>query len=465
MRGIHTLAAAIMLALAGTAAVRAQTVPSLPETPANSAPETAQPPLLFDYTLGLGIEHTDNVALRHDDKISQNLLTPSMIFSLDREGSTFQAHATGQVEYVDYLEGQYVNEFRGQFAGTMNWVLSPQRLSFSASDVSGVQPVQTRVEYAPDNLQQVNIFSAGPTLDFRFGSALRGQVELRYSNTLASKTKYFDSQRGSFALRAIRDLDPTSQMSFNAEANRVDPKQTDIATNPLAAPSYDNYRIYVAYQTILAKMTFNASAGWTDYEFDQGLPAHNGPFASAGVNWQVTPRSVLSAGASHDFGDMAGNMAASPLAAGTVPDITRTTDSGLMVGSSVVTSQVFEQNQATVAYTYTGERFNFSVSPYFRHQHYLNNDTLDISYRGANVSVGYRINPLTTLGFTADIDRVAYSTGVGHDTYTNFGPKFVQQLTPHWSWQASFSRYSRHGNDPTRDFDENAVFLALRYQR
>lgn len=462
MRGTRTLTAAVLLALAGTPVAFAQTAPD------TTAPgdATAQPPLLIDYTLSVGLEHSDNIALRHDDKISQNVLSPNVTFSIDREGSTLQAHATGQFEYLDYLEGQYVNELRGQFAGNLNWVLSPQRLSFSASDISGVQPVQTRVEYAPDNLQQINIFTAGPTLQFRLGNALRGQAELRYSNTVASKTKYFDSDRGSFALRIFRDLEATSRVSFNAEVNHVDPKQTNILTNVFAAPSYDSYRVYAAYQDIRPKLRLDASVGWTDYEFNQGIAGRNGAFASVAVNWQVTPRSILGAGASHDFADMAGNLAASQLgAAGTIPDISHITGSGLVVGSSVVTSQVFEQNQANLSYVFTGDRVGFQVSPYFRRQHYFNNLGLDIKYRGVSSSITYRITPLLTLGFTGEYDRIQFLTGNDHDTYSSYGPNLAQQLTPHWSWQLSFSHYTRHGSISSRDFVENATYLAVRYRR
>lgn len=461
MRGTRTLATAIVLALAGTPVAMGQTAP----TTGDDTPATARPPWLIDYAVSVGVEHSDNITLTHADKISQNLLTPDLTFSLDRQGSTLQAHATGQVEYVDYLEGQYVNEFRGQFAGSLNWVLAPERLSFAATDVSGIQPVQTRVEYAPNNLQQVNIFSAGPTLNFRLGSALRGQAELQYTNTVASKTKYFDSDRGSFTLRAIRDLDPTSQLSFNLEANQVSPKQTDIAINPFAAPSYSNYRAYGTYQSILAKLTLTATLGWTDYNFNQGIRARNGAFASVGANWQLTPRSVLGAGASHDFGDMAGDMAASPLAIGTIPNITRSTNSGLAIGSSVVTSQVFEQNQANLSYTYTGERFGFQVSPYYRRQQYLNDTNLDIKYIGANSEITYRLTELMTAGFTAEYDRVGYLLGGGHDTYESFGPYLRQQLTPHWSWRASLSHYSRHGSIASHDFVENAIYFAVSYRR
>lgn len=469
MRGTDKLATAIALALVAAAfpaTVLAQVDTTLPAPADDTAALDAQkPPLTIDYTLGLGVQHTDNVNLSHDDPISQNLLTPNLTFAVDKQGSRVQAHATGQIEYVDYLEGQYVNEFRGQFTGGVNWVLAPQRLSFAITDSSGVQPVQTRVEYAPDNLQQVNVFSAGPTMNFRLGEAMRGQAELIYTNTLASKTKYFDSSRGAFALRAIRDLDPTSQLSFNAEAQHVEPRQTDIDVNPFAAPSYTNYRVYANYQSNLPKVQLNLSAGWTDYRFNQGVPGRSGAFGSLAANWQVTPRSTLGVGAAHQFNDVVGDIAVDQAAANTIPDVSRTLDSGLAVGSSIVTSQVFEENQASLSYAYVGDRFGLRVSPYVRRRHYINNPSLDLKYRGASSDVTYLINPLLTLGFSAEYDRIQYLTGGGYDTYTSFGPSLTQQLTQHWSWQASFTHYSRHGSTPERDFVENSIYLAVRYRR
>jgi hypothetical protein len=447
----------------------------------NTDAQPQRPSLLIDYTVGLGFEHSDNIGLTQDDRKSQNLLTPNLTFLLDKEGSRVQAYASGQVQYVDFLEGEFVNELRGQFTGALNWVMSPDLLSFSMVDTSGVQPVETRVEYAPDNLQQVNVFTAGPTLNLRINPVTRVQAELLYTNTLASKTEYFDSERGSFLASLIRDLSPISRLTFTLESNYVDPRQTDFTNNSFAAPSYTNYRAYGNYRSLLATLSLDVTAGWVDYRFHQGIPSRSGAFGNLALSWQLTPRSSLGFGVGHQFGDAAGEIATdlgalnanpdaprtldSALPPDTIPNIFRNSGSGLAVGSSIVTSQVFEENQASISYAFKGEQFGFVISPFYRRQHYVNDPSLDIRYMGASGNVNYRISPLMTLGFSVEHDQIKYLNPVGHDTYTSYGPNLMHQITPHWSWQASLTHGHRNSDSSGHDYTENAVYFAILWTR
>jgi len=488
MRGHDKLAAAITLALlvvatSGTALAQTDPETASPNdtTATPDALSQQKPPLVIDYTIGLGFEHSDNIGLTQENRESQNLLTPNLTFMLDKEGSRVQAYAAGQIQYVDFLEGAFVNELRGQFTGGLNWVMAPDLLSFSMIDTSGVQPVQTRVQYAPDNLQQVNVFSAGPTLHLRLSPVTRVQAELLYTNTLASKTEYFDSQRGALVASLIRDLSPTSRLTFTAESNFVDPSQTDFPTNSFAAPSYTNYRAYGNYRSLLPTLTLDITAGWADYQFHQGVPSRNGAFGNVAISWQLTPRNSLGFGAGHQFGDAANEIAtdlgaldanpnaprtlSSVLPPDTIPNLFRNTGSGLAVGSSIVTSQVFEENQASLSYAFKGEKYGFMISPFYRRQHYFNDPTLDIRYLGASGGATYRVNPLLTIGFSIEHDQIKYLNPIGHDTYTSYGPNLAQQITPHWSWQASLTHDQRHSDSNGHNYSENAIYLAILWTR
>src|SRR5579885_2326518 len=72
------------------------------------------PATQLNYTLELGAEHSSNINLSESDPVSQDLLIPRLFFTFDQTGSTVQAHAVGQVEYRDYLQGDFGNEVRGQ---------------------------------------------------------------------------------------------------------------------------------------------------------------------------------------------------------------------------------------------------------------------------------------------------------------------------------------------------------------
>jgi hypothetical protein len=176
----------------------------------------------FNYMLYAGLEHSDNVALSATNPVSQNVLIPGINFSYVQQGSTVQANVLGTLEYRDYLGNAFSNQTLAQLSGQVNWTVLPQRLDFTVQDYAGVQPLSTFASNAPNNQQQTNVLTLGPTLHFRLGDTVLGQAELRYINSDASETKQFNSSRGEAALRLFKDLSSTAQVSLNLESQSVD---------------------------------------------------------------------------------------------------------------------------------------------------------------------------------------------------------------------------------------------------
>src|SRR5690348_11270199 len=339
------LARGVALALmgvagAGSAAQLASFVPPAAAPPYGQpdytpAPSDGGPTARLNYTLELGAEHSSNINYSQYDPISQDLLIPQLYFSYDQNGSTVQAHAIGQIEYRDYLQGDFSNELRGNLAAALNWIMLPERLAFAVTDNSSVEPVNSLANNAPTNVQQTNVFSAGPTLLLHFSNALRAQADLRYISTTASKTKYFDSDRGSGALRLVRELNATDQVSANVEAEHV--HFTDPGTGPgQFTPDYDSYSVYGRYQSKLANIQIDAALGWSEYSFDQGTPDQSGVMARALLNWAVTPESTLGIGATRQFTDASEQLIVDPSQIGTSIDTT-----SIAVGNAVITPQIY----------------------------------------------------------------------------------------------------------------------------
>ena len=111
----------------------------------------------------------------------------------------------GTVEYLDYSNKNFDSQLLGTLSAQANWSVIPQRLDFSIEDDAGVQPVDTLASNSPNNEQQTNVLSLGPILHFQFNGSTRGQAELKYLNSYASKVDDFDSSRGLGAFRVIRD--------------------------------------------------------------------------------------------------------------------------------------------------------------------------------------------------------------------------------------------------------------------
>ena len=86
---------------------------------------------------------------------------------------------------------------------------------------------------------------------------MRGEAELRYIDSYADQTKQFNTERASGALRAIKDLDPTSSLSANLVDERVN------FTEASAGPDYSLYSVYGRYTNKWTKLDLTTDLGYS----------------------------------------------------------------------------------------------------------------------------------------------------------------------------------------------------------
>ncbi len=412
----------------------------------------------LDYSIDLGIEHSDNINLSADDPVSQNVLIPGIDFSFNQVGSTVQARAAGRIEYRDYLQGAFGNEFRGQLSGLFNWVIAPQRLAFSVEDYASEQPVNTLSRNTPTNLQQTNVFAAGPTLSFRLGETVRGQAELRYIDSAASKTKEFNSQRGFAALRALKDLNPTDQISGNLEIEHVAFDQGTASDQIATGANYDSYKLFGRYVSKLAHFNIDAALGWSDFTFARGLPDQSGVLARANVDWQASARSTFGLGLARQFGDATQDLVVDPTQIGSnISSITN--------GNNQITPQVFLENRVDASYAFNGQRVSLRVAPYYRRQSYDNEPDRNETAHGGSASIDYLLGPNWTLGFAAGEETSRYTSIDRRDEILSYGPYVTQQISQHWSWRLNVTHDQRTSTAADQGYNENLVFFVLSYKR
>lgn len=428
--------------------------PVIPEIPPANVP-------LFDWTLEAGIEHASNIRRSETDSFSQTLLVPRATFSYDEDGSTLQAHALGELEYIHYVEGDFDDELRGALAGTLNWSIVPQRFSLSVLDTSTVQPVNVLVNNGPGNFQQVNVFSIGPVLSFRMGGTWHGQLEAHYLNTLASQSKAFDTDREMGAFRLIDDLNTTDQISANFEAEHVHLQNSDLVVGPIG-DGYDHYDAYLHYLSNLRQVTLDLTLGESRYSFDTGAPDESGLMARARLDWHVGLHNSLSIGGAKQLADAAADMLLYP---GQLIGFKDMAAGDLGVGNAVVTPDIYRERMLDANYSWQGDRLHVSVGPYYRRVNYLGDTTLNRNERGAGMDVSWRLTPVMTLAVDAGADRVRFTTLGRRDTGYRFGPSLTDQLTPHWSWRAELTHIHVSSTEVGRTYSDNVAFFVLAYKR
>ncbi|WP_243049129.1 outer membrane beta-barrel protein [Dyella sp. RRB7] len=421
----------------------------------------------FDYSLYTTIEHSDNTALTTTDPISTNVLEPGVNFAYTQQGSTLQANVTGNIEYRDYSGSTFDNQTLAEIAGQMNWTVIPKRLDFTVQDYAGVEPVNSLAANAPNNQQQTNVIALGPTLHFRVGDGMTGEVDLHYINSYASKVTEFNSSRGDAAFRIFRDLSPTDQLSGNIDVEHVDFNNTSVAGS-----NYTSYQAYARYTSRLEQIDIDTALGWSDIDFTQGA-SQSSPLARVTIGWRLSPRNTLTLNGDYQYADATQDMLQPTnvnVGGELVPlqpltEAIDTTRGGISVGNVIISSDIYKERQMELTYSYRDERFSFSLAPSYSKLDYVNQTTFNQTDKGVGTTVDYKLTPTMTVSAFATGGRLDYETINRHDKAYRYGTAFSQQLTSHWSWSASFVRQIQASDAVGQSYHENEVFLTLVYKR
>lgn len=426
----------------------------------------------LDYTLYAGITHSDNINLSPDQPISQNVLTPGVNFTYAQQGSTIQANVAGTLEYRDYLGGAFSDQKFALLAGQVNWSVLPQRLDFTVQDFAGVQPVSTLSSDGPDNQQQTNVLVVGPTLYFRLGNTVRGQGELRYINSDASKTKEFNSSRGEAALRLFKDLTPTDQVSFNLVSQRVDFNNATVTPgttqgNNLVNPDYNRNEVFGRYVSQLASFNLDATLGWSQIDFN-GATGASSPLLRVTLGWQATPRTSFSLSAARQYSDAAQDMISTVQIAQGINDQAYRSpiaSAGLVTGDSVVNDQVYLEQRLQASYMFTTERAKFVVAPLYSRRRYVNNPSFDQTERGGSAGLDYRLTERLSLQATADTQRLDYENLQRRDRLSDYSAGLNLRGTPHWGYRLTLSHRKRSSNSPGEGYSANEIYFGVEFRR
>lgn len=414
----------------------------------------------LDYTLYTGIERSDNINLASSQPISQNVFIPGFNFSLVQQGATIQANVIGDVQYRDYLGSQYSSQTQTQLAGQVNWTVLPDRLDLTAQDYASVQPVNTLVSNAPSNLQQTNVFTLGPTLHFRVGETLLGQAELRYINSYAQVTQGFNSQRGEAAVRLLKNLNPTDQLSFNVESRRT------TFANIQGGPNYNRSEAFGRYVSKLTNLDIDAALGWSRLTFDGNAAAPvSSPLAKLMVAWRFTERSTLSVSGSRLYSDAADGLMQQTNFNANAVNYSGGISGGSNTGNAVINSQIFLERRLKLAYSLRTERLLFTAAPEYIKLSYVDIPLFNQTQRGGSLGLDYNLRPTLTLSAYAHAERLTYQTLDRQDRSSGYSLSLIRQVNAHWSWRVSALHQQRSSTAPDQAFRENELYVGIAYKR
>jgi len=140
------------------------------------------------YQLGLAGESSDNIGRDAADTRSEWITRYLAALTLNADNRLFTSNTLLQARYNDYKRNIYDDRADYLVNSELVWRILPQRLEFRVDDIFTRVQLNPAEADTPDNQQNTNVVSLGPTMNIRFGDADLLILQGRYSETYYETT-------------------------------------------------------------------------------------------------------------------------------------------------------------------------------------------------------------------------------------------------------------------------------------
>jgi hypothetical protein len=299
----------------------------------------------------LGVGYTDNINLDVVDGVDETIASSGIALSFIEVTRKIDADVRGNLDYYNYLEDTNDNEVVAALDGLIDIELVQDRLQWLIQENYGRTTFDPFMPARPENMENLNFLTTGPTIILYQGTRNDSGIDLRYSR-LDYETRPFDNERQSALFWIRREVRRDHWLSINADAERIE------FDNDGLTPDYKRRSAYLRYEGTLGRNLLDISAGYTEQEIlsDTG----DGILLNASWTHQFSTLSQFTLNAGRQFADQ-GNVFRYQ------QDITRDLDS---VGDLTENGSPFRMDNIDLLYSLAGERTTLAFTVGVSEQRY-----------------------------------------------------------------------------------------------
>jgi hypothetical protein len=401
------------------------------------------------YGVRVGVGNTDNIRRTDTDKSDETIALAGVNFSLAQDSRRLNADATGDFSYLNYLDDVYDDEVVGSFSGQARLGIVPERFEWRLSDNFGQTSQQAFRPATPENRENINYFTTGPSLVIGAGSATRLTLDGSYSN-VGYETSPLDSDRLGGRVGLVRQLSSSASASLNVNYQDVDFKEDALNTD------FDTSEAFVRYDVKGSRTSLGVDLGYTQVEQEQ--QKSSGTLFRLQASRRLSPAATLGLSLGREFSD-AGNLfqQLSQLQS------TQAGPGGIQPVQS--TSDPFTNTYGTLGWYLVRNRTEFGVSV-ARFEEDYEQDVLRDRTR-TTLSASFRRNLTPALEFLASLDRTEEEYGVSSQDFSElYGTMLLSwQLGRHMSIEFQYERVDRGSDSLVDEYVENIGWVRIGYGR
>ena len=393
--------------------------------------------------LRVGAASTDNAFRTPGAKVDDVLASVGLglDYALDRR--QVDVDLLADIDYIEYLDDTYEGEARGYFNGSAAWTSSNEVFRWFAQDTFGQVVNDPLTALTPGNLENVNYFTTGPSLQFNLAQNLRLSLFGTYSISTYEESN-FDYDSRSAGLSLMRALGNESQIGLNAITQRSE-------FDDPALQGFDTREVSLRYVLRGSRTGLSLDAGYTELRGDDNTDSSR-PLIRVDVQRRISPSSVLFAQASQQFSS-AGDQLRGELGSQVAP--------GAM--STVASADPFEERRVEVGWAFERRRTGLTLSVGQTQDEYETQVGLNREAVEANAELTRRMTPTMTGRLTGVYRDYEYENQGFDAQELDLGLDITKYFGRSLGLSFRYIYSDRSASVPTAEYTENRFGLRLSY--
>ena len=212
--------------------------------------------------VGVGLQYTDNAALTADDEDSDWIALGYVGANIEQSSGPLQANATASLNYQNYTQNTFSDKVYFNLGATADWEMVRNRLDWQLQNFFTQRPVDSTDPDTPDNAQNTNVFTFGPTILFPLSGRQTVTVSPTYRNFYYQDSDT-DNQQYSLTANWFYQMYRLTGVGLDGGVTRVD--YDDEQRNP----NYIASNIHFVVSTRRARSDFDINLGATNINRDR----------------------------------------------------------------------------------------------------------------------------------------------------------------------------------------------------
>lgn len=402
--------------------------------------------LEYGYTLEYRAEQSNNILLSDINPQRERLNTGRATLYLREIASpNVRADIFAGVTKENYADNIVADRTRLNLEAYSAWTITPEILSWIIEDYYGQTFQDILQPGTSNNLQDVNVFSTGPDLNFRISPVDRLFTGFRVGNYYAKQVN-IDSNRY-FGFAGWRHtVSSTSDVFLNYTLMRRIFKDTSLNSD------YDLQNIFFRLEskrTQRSTLAMDLGASRFEPEVGESLSA---PLASMLLTYAMPRNANLRLTANTQLTDATSAI----LAAGSVNAVT------VPVGNTD-SSRVYRLKEVDGSYTQPRSYGSDRIRLFAQRLDY-ETVNLDQDRAGAYVDIGLGVTSTLTGTLFSSYVNTHYIDQTFIDKDGIVGLRVQYQVRPRVFLELEGRRTNRVSNVSTRDYDENRAIISIAYR-